>query len=104
MTDQPRMLWVRPSDVQEGRWIGYDKPDQDDPEVETPYINITKFLQVRAELSAAHRALVDIRDSGRWGWKQTAASRRAQAAIEVITEMSPPSSNGANGGRDEAQA
>ena len=60
--------------------------------------------QVRRQRDVAYRALVDIRDSGRTRTFQTAASQRAQAALDAISELITPSRNQAHGSTGEEEA
>ena len=52
---------------------------------------------LKRQRDEAYRALVDIRDGGRTAEGQTAASQRAQAALDAISEMSSPSPDQAHG-------
>lgn len=57
-------------------------------------------MLLKRQKDEAYRALVDIRDGGRTAEGQSAASQRAQAALDAISEMSAPSQDQAHGSPD----
>ena len=67
--------------------VGLEEGDVDGP----PYVRADIADHHKRERDAAYTALVDIRDAGRTATGQSAASRRAQEALDVISEMKHPS-------------
>lgn len=107
---EPERLWVLDAagsdDPEQFFWTqqppGWDTPDPD-PDPWPPRDRVTVYVHERIaaedgrQRDVAYRALVDIRDGGRTAAGQDAASQRAQAALDAISEMSSPSEDQAHG-------
>lgn len=95
MADMPREIsaWIEDEHGPLGKPWGYWNSLPYDPEAVQVdrYVLATEADRIKRERDEAYRALVDIRDAGRDGKGQTAASLRAQAALDAISAMTTPS-------------